>query len=73
MKDEQFFNEINDNISVVEGNKKELFIFTNSKDTLSFLGLLQLNKQTNNRKLTTLNSCSNNGNDFLNQIRISHT
>ncbi|PWN58487.1 helicase-related protein [Chryseobacterium viscerum] len=59
MKDEDFFYEINDDISVVEGNKNELIVFTNSKDTLSFLELLQLSKQVNNRTLITLNSGSN--------------
>lgn len=68
MKDEDFFNEINDDISVVEGNKKELIVFTNSKDTLSFLELLQLNKQTNNRTLITLNSGSN-SKKFLNRYQ----
>ena len=68
MKDEDFFNEINDDISVVEGNKKELIVFTNSKDTLSFLELLQLNKQVNNRILITLNSGSN-SKKFLNRYQ----
>ena len=68
MKDEDFFNEINNDISVVEGNKKELIVFTNSKDTLSFLELLQLNKQVNNRTLITLNSGSN-SKKFLNRYQ----
>nr|WP_228459267.1 helicase-related protein [Chryseobacterium carnipullorum] len=68
MKDEEFFNEINNDISVVEGNKKELIVFTNSKDTLSFLELLQLNKQVNNRTLITLNSGSN-SKKFLNRYQ----
>jgi len=68
VKDEDFFNEINDDISVVEGNKKELIVFTNSKDTLSFLELLQLNKQVNNRTLITLNSGSN-SKKFLNRYQ----
>ncbi|KQK26040.1 restriction endonuclease subunit R [Chryseobacterium aquaticum] len=68
MKDEDFFNEINDDISVVEGNKKELIVFTNSKDMLSFLELLQLNKQVNNRTLITLNSGSN-SKKFLNRYQ----
>ncbi|KNB62545.1 Eco57I restriction-modification methylase domain-containing protein [Chryseobacterium sp. Hurlbut01] len=68
MKDEEFFNEINDDISVVEGNKKELIVFTNSKDMLSFLELLQLNKQVNNRTLITLNSGSN-SKKFLNRYQ----
>ena len=68
MKDEDFFNEINDDISVVEGNKKELIVFTNSKDMLSFLELLQLNKQVNNRTIITLNSGSN-SKKFLNRYQ----
>lgn len=68
MKDEDFFNVINDDISVVEGNKKELIVFKNSKDMLSFLELLQLNKQVNNRTLITLNSGSN-SKKFLNRYQ----
>ena len=68
MKDEDFFNEINDDISVVEGNKKELIVFINSEDTFSFLKLLQLNKQVNNRTLITLNSGSN-SKKFLNRYQ----
>ncbi len=68
MKDEDFFNEINDDISVVEGNKKELIVFANSTDTLSFLELLELNKQVNNRTLITLNSGSN-SKKFLNRYQ----
>lgn len=68
MKDEDFFKEINDDISVVEGNKKELIVFPNSKDTVSFLELLQLNKQVNNRTLITLNSGSN-SKKFLNRYQ----
>ncbi|MFC0343727.1 N-6 DNA methylase, partial [Epilithonimonas hispanica] len=68
MKDEDFFNEINDDISVVEGNKKELIVFTNSKDMLSFLELLQMNKKVNNRTLITLNSGSN-SKKFLNRYQ----
>jgi len=68
VKDEDFFNKINDDISVVEGNKKELIVLTNSKDMLSFLQLLQLNKQINNRTLITLNSGSN-SKKFLNRYQ----
>ncbi|KFC20721.1 hypothetical protein [Chryseobacterium sp. FH1] len=60
-----FFNEINDDISVIEGNKKELIVFMSSEDMSSFLQLLQLNKQINNRTLITLNSDSN-SKKFLN-------
>jgi len=68
VKDEDFFNEINNDISVVEGNKKELIVFTNSKDMLSFLELLQMNKKVNNRTLITLNSGSN-SKKFLNRYQ----
>lgn len=68
MNNEEFFNEINDDITVVEGNKKELIVFTNSKDTSSFLELLELNKQVNNRTLITLNSGSN-SKKFLNRYQ----
>ncbi|WBX97847.1 Eco57I restriction-modification methylase domain-containing protein [Chryseobacterium gambrini] len=68
MNDQEFFNGIIDDISVVEGNKKELIVFTNSKDMLSFLELLQLNKQVNNRTLITLNSGSN-SKKFLNRYQ----
>ncbi|NMR33144.1 DEAD/DEAH box helicase family protein [Chryseobacterium aquaticum] len=68
MNNEEFFNEINDDISVVEGNKRELIVFTNNKDTLSFLELLELNKQVNNRTLITLNSGSN-SKKFLNRYQ----
>lgn len=60
MNGQEFFNEIIEDISVVEGNKKELTVFADSKNTGSFLELLQLNKQVNNRTLITLNSVSNN-------------
>ncbi|PTT78436.1 MULTISPECIES: Eco57I restriction-modification methylase domain-containing protein [unclassified Chryseobacterium] len=68
MNDQEFFNEIIDDISVVEGNKKELIVFADSKDTSSFLELLQLNKQINNRTLITLNSGSN-AKKFLNRYQ----
>ena len=59
MKDQEFFNEIIDDISITEGNKKELIVFADSNDQFSFLELLQLNEQINNRTLVTLNSVSN--------------
>lgn len=68
MNDQEFFNGIIDDISVVEGNKKELIVFADSKDTGSFLELLQMNKQVNNRTLITLNSSSNTD-KFLNRYQ----
>ena len=68
MNDQEFFNEIIDDISVVEGNKQELIVFADSKDMGSFLELLQLNKQVNNRTLITLNSGSNTK-KFLNRYQ----
>ena len=68
MNDQEFFNGIIDDISVVEGNKKELIVFINNEDTFSFLELLQLNKQVNNRTLITLNSGSN-SKRFLNRYQ----
>lgn len=68
MNDQEFFNGFIDDISVVEGNKKELIVFINNDDTSSFLELLQLNKQVNNRTLITLNSGSN-SKRFLNRYQ----
>ena len=68
MKDQEFFNGIIDDISIVEGNKKELIVFFNNEDTSSFLELFQLNKQVNNRTLITLHSGSNTKN-FLNKYQ----
>ncbi|HBV17458.1 helicase-related protein [Chryseobacterium carnipullorum] len=68
MNDQEFFNEIIDDISVTEGNKKELIVFADSNDQFSFLELLQLNKQINNRTLVTLNSVSNTK-KFLNRYQ----
>ena len=68
MNDQEFLNEIIDDISEVEGNKKELIVVMNSEDTFSFLEFLQLNKQVNNRTLVTLNSGSNTK-KFLNRYQ----
>jgi hypothetical protein len=45
-----------EDISVEEGTKNELIVFKNSKDKESFLELLKLNNQSNNRTLVTLNA-----------------
>ena len=46
-------------ISVIEGSKNEMIVFEGMTDTLSFLQLLKDSKNTNNRKLVTLNSIVN--------------
>ena len=48
-----------DDISIIQGNKNELIVFENKSDAYSFLELLKLNNQTNNRTLITLNSTEN--------------
>lgn len=48
-----------DDISVIEGNKNELIVFNSSKDRNSFLDLLKLNQQSNNRTLVALHSATN--------------
>jgi hypothetical protein len=57
-----------DDISIIEGNKNELLVFMNNEDKLSFLELLKLNNQTNNRTLISLNSIEN-INKFLTQFQ----
>lgn len=47
---------LSNDISVIEGSKNELVLFSTSKDSDSFLELLKLNKQRNNRTLVALNS-----------------
>jgi superfamily II DNA or RNA helicase len=48
-----------DDISVIEGHKNELIVFKNTKDRDSFLELLKLNQQNNNRTLVALHSATN--------------
>jgi Type I restriction-modification system methyltransferase subunit len=48
-----------DDISVIEGNKDELIVFKSIKDKHSFLELLKLNNQNNNRTLVALHSGTN--------------
>ncbi|MCF2218739.1 DEAD/DEAH box helicase family protein [Chryseobacterium sp. PS-8] len=48
-----------EDISVEQGNKNELIVFKNRKDKESFLELLKLNNQNNNRTLVTLNADEN--------------
>ena len=50
-------------ISVIEGSKKkkknEMIVFEGMTDTLSFSAIIKDSKNTNNRKLITLNSIVN--------------
>ncbi|WP_407532370.1 helicase-related protein [Elizabethkingia miricola] len=48
-----------DEISVIEGSKNEMVVFSSSKDRLSFLELLKLNNQVNNRTLVAIHSGMN--------------
>lgn len=57
-----------DGISVINGSKNELIIFEKEADTLSFLELLKLNNQSNNRSIITLNSATNTK-KFLNRYQ----
>ncbi|WP_312344847.1 Eco57I restriction-modification methylase domain-containing protein [Chryseobacterium binzhouense] len=68
MNDQEFLDGIIDDISVVEGSGEELIVFINNVDTSSFLELLQLNKQVNNRTLIILNSGTN-AKKFLNRYQ----
>ncbi|HEX7868762.1 MAG TPA: toprim domain-containing protein, partial [Chryseobacterium sp.] len=57
-----------DDISVITRSKNELVVFEKETDTLSFLELLKLNNQINNRTLVTLNSASN-SDKFLDRFK----
>ncbi|MGA9212365.1 helicase-related protein [Kaistella sp.] len=46
-------------ISIMQGTINELIVFENKSDIYSFLELLKLNNQTNDRTLITLNSTEN--------------
>ncbi len=59
---------ITDGISIVNGTKNEVVVFGKEVDKLSFLELLKLNGQANNRSLVTLNSASNTS-EFLSQYQ----
>lgn len=59
MSDQAALGLFSDDISVINGSKNEVVVFGNNKDTLSFLELLKLNNQTNNRTLVTLNYPAN--------------
>ena len=60
--------EIDDDISIMTGSKDELVVFEKMNDTLSFLELLKLNNQNNNRTLITLNTAVNTK-KFLNRYQ----
>src|SRR5690554_1405838 len=63
--DNEFFN---DDISVMRGSKNEIVVFGNRNDARSFLELLKLNKQENNRTLISLNAAENTK-KFLNRYQ----
>lgn len=68
MSNQAVLNPISDDISVLEGSKNELIVFGNRNDAQSFLELLKLNNQTNNRTLIALNSIENTK-KFLNRYQ----
>ena len=68
MSNQAVLDYFSDDISIIEGNKNELLVFMNNEDKLSFLELLKLNNQTNNRTLISLNSIEN-INKFLTQFQ----
>src|SRR5690554_1242957 len=68
MSDQAALGLFSDDISVINGSKNEVVVFGNNKDTLSFLELLKLNNQTNNRILVTLHSPVNTK-KFLNRYQ----
>lgn len=60
--------DFDEDISVMVGTKDEIVVFDNRNDTLSFLELLKLNSQRNDRTLITLNSAVN-AKKFLNRYQ----
>ena len=56
MSDKEILNPFFEDITVEQGTKNELIVFKNHKDKESFLELLKLNNQSNNRTLVTLNA-----------------
>ncbi|MEZ7527951.1 Eco57I restriction-modification methylase domain-containing protein [Cloacibacterium normanense] len=59
MSEKETLSPFMEDISVEQGNKNELIVFKNRKDKESFLELLKLNNQNNNRTLVTLNADEN--------------
>ena len=68
MSDKETLSPFVEDISVEEGNKNELIVFKNHKDKESFLELLRLNNQNNNRTLVTLNA-GENSKKFINRFQ----
>lgn len=68
MSNQAVLNPVSDDISVLEGSKNELVVFGNRNDAQSFLELLKLNNQANNRTLIALNSIENTK-KFLNRYQ----
>ena len=68
MSDKEILNPFFDDISVEQGTKNELIVFKNHKDKESFLALLKLNNQSNNRTLVTLNA-GENSKKFINRFQ----
>ena len=68
MSDKETLSPFVEDISVEEGNKNELIVFKNHKDKESFLELLRLNNQNNNRTLVTLNA-DENSKKFINRFQ----
>ncbi|MFB0967613.1 MAG: N-6 DNA methylase, partial [Cloacibacterium sp.] len=68
MSDKETLSPFVEDISVEEGNKNELIVFKNHKDKESFLELLRLNHQNNNRTLVTLNA-DENSKRFINRFQ----
>ena len=61
-------NHYSEDITVEQGTKNELIVFKNHKDKESFLELLKLNHQNNNRTLVTLNA-NENSKRFINRFQ----
>ena len=68
MSDKETLSPFVEDISVEEGTKNELIVFKNRRDKESFLELLRLNNQNNNRTLVTLNA-DENSNRFINRFQ----
>ncbi len=68
MSNPTVLNHFSEDISVEEGTKNELIVFKSHKDKESFLELLKLNKQNNNRTLVILNA-NENSKRFINRFQ----
>ena len=56
MSNQSVLDLFSNDISIITGSKNELILFMDHKDQHSFLELLRLNNQSNNRTLVTLNT-----------------